>query len=338
MKLGDLSITYVEVLADTMRHLGADPSSILDQFNILPETLASPDTRISIPRFMRLGYEAIQHTRAPWLGLEMGQHTWPAQMGLAGLVAMTSDTVREACQALTEFELLSSFNARGSSAFVVDQGRPLLNFYSISPYNAYNLFVVDSVLSSWFHILSVITGSREGLLESIDIEFQEPSYSDMYRRYFNCPINFGASSNRLVLQNSAVDLPVTQRCHSVNASLRRQALRELDRVRLGLSVTEQVARTLAPLLDGETPELSKVASRLNMAPWTLRRRLQSEGVTYQDVLNITRRDLAISYIKETSLTLGEIAYLLGFGSAAAFQRAFRRWTGEAPGRFRENCR
>ncbi|WP_370218618.1 AraC family transcriptional regulator [Thalassolituus sp.] len=338
MKLGDLSITYVEVLAETMRHLGTDPAPILDQYNILPETLASPDTRISIPRFMRLGYEAIQHTRAPWLGLEMGRHTWPAQLGLAGLVAMTSRDVRDACQAMTEFELLTSFNARGSSAFVTEEGRAALKFYSISPYNAYNLFVVDSVLSSWSHILSVITGRKEGLLESVDIEFQEPSYSDVYRRYFACPINFGAASNRLVLQNSALNLPVTQRCHSVHENLKRQAERELDRVRLGLSVTEQVARTLAPLLDGETPELSKVASRLNMAPWTLRRRLQSEGMTYQDVLNATRKDLAISYIKETSLTLGEIAYLLGFGSAAAFQRAFRRWTGEAPGRVRENCR
>jgi AraC-like DNA-binding protein len=72
-----------------------------------------------------------------------------------------------------------------------------------------------------------------------------------------------------------------------------------------------------------------------MASWTLRRRLQGEGVTFQQVLNETRQSLAESYVRETSLTLGEIAYVLGFGSAAAFQRAFKRWTGEAPGRFRE---
>ncbi|OUX65953.1 MAG: AraC family transcriptional regulator [Oceanospirillaceae bacterium TMED276] len=338
MKLGDLSITYVEVIACTMRTLGADPDALLGQYNILPETLASPDTRISIPRFMRIGHDAIQQTRAPWFGLEMGRNTWPAQLGLAGLVAMTAPDLRRACQAIAGFELLSSFNARGASSFSLEEGKPALKFYSVSPYNAYNLFVVDSVLSSWAHILSSISGQKEGILEAVDIEFSDPGYADIYRRYFKCPVNFGAGSNRLVLQNEALKLPVIQSCHSVHEGLKRQAERELDRVRLGLSVTEQVARTLAPLLDGETPELRKVASRLNMAPWTLRRRLQAEGKTYQDVLNATRRDLAVSYIRDTSLTLGEIAYLLGFGSAAAFQRAFRRWTGEAPGRYRENCR
>lgn len=338
MKLGDLSITYIEVMAETMRHLGTDPKPLLDQYNILPETLASPDTRISIPRFMRMGHEAIQQTRAPWFGLEMGKHTWPAQLGLAGLVAMTAPDVRSACQAIAGFELLSSINARGSSSFKKEDGKFALKFYSVSPYNEYNLFVVDSVLSGWFHVLGVLTGQAEGVVESIDIEFSEPAYADVYRRYFRCPVNFGAGANRLVLHNSALSMPLIQSCHSVHEGLRRQAEKELNRVRLGLSVAEQVARTLAPLLDGETPELSTVARRLNMAPWTLRRRLQAEGKTYQDVLNSTRRDLAISYIRDTSLTLGEIAYLLGFGSAAAFQRAFRRWTGEPPGRYRENCR
>ena len=101
MKLGDLSITYVEVIASTMRTLGADPDALLGQYNILPETLASPDTRISIPRFMRIGHDAIQQTKSPWLGLEMGRHTWPAQLGLAGLVAMTAPDLRRACQALS---------------------------------------------------------------------------------------------------------------------------------------------------------------------------------------------------------------------------------------------
>ena len=334
MKLGDLSITYVELLARAMDSLGTPPAPLLEQFRIEASTLSTPDTRISIPRFMRLGHTAIQQTGAPWLGLQMGRISQPSHLGVAGLLAMTAPTLREALQAVADYELLSSYNSRGASAFSVNQGQGRLTFYSISPYNEYNLFVVDSVLGGWFRLPEALTG-KQGLVQSVQIEFDEPSYAARYQEHFRCPVHFGAESNSIILSREALDLPVLQRCASVYEGLKRQADRELERVRLGLSVRESVARSIGPLLNGQTPELEVVARRLNMAPWTLRRRLQAEGVTFQQVLNETRQALAESYVRDTALTLGEIAYVLGFGSAAAFQRAFKRWTGEAPGRYRE---
>lgn len=334
MKLGDLSITYIELLSRAMESLGSDPSALLEQFRIEAATLASPDTRISIPRFMRIGHSAIEQTQTPWLGLQMGRLSQPSHLGMAGLVAMTSATLREALQAVADYELLSSYNSRGASSFSVSGGQGELTFYSISPYNDYNLFVVDSVLCGWSRLPELLTG-RQGLVKSVCIEFSEPSYAARYHEFFGCPVYFGAESNAIVLSADALDLPVIQRCSSVNEGLRRQADRELERVQLGLSVRESVARAIGPLLNGHSPELEVIARRLNMAPWTLRRRLQAEGVTFQQVLNETRQSLAESYVRDTALTLGEIAYVLGFGSAAAFQRAFKRWTGEAPGRYRE---
>lgn len=337
MKLGDLSITYVELLAKAVRGLGHDPQPLLQQFRIEADTLASPDTRISIPRFMRLGYQAIGETHAPWLGLDMGRIGHPAHLGIAGLLALTSPTLKDACQAIANYELLSSYNSRGASSFLPSGDKAYLRFYSISPYNAFNLFVVDSVLSGWYKLLTDITGLGN-LVTAIDIEFPAPHYADRYSEYFDCPVRFNASHNQLVINRDALSIKVTQNCASVHEGLKRIADKELEQVRLGVSVRESVARAIGPMLNGTTPELDAVARKLNMASWTLRRRLQAEEVTFQQVLNETRQSLAESYVRETSLTLGEIAYVLGFGSAAAFQRAFKRWTGEAPGRFRENHR
>ena len=90
------------------------------------------------------------------------------------------------------------------------------------------------------------------------------------------------------------------------------------------------------MLNGSTPTLEQVAKQLNMAPWTVRRKLIDDGSSFQQTLNKTRENLAISYVCDTALTLGEIAYLLGFGSPTAFQRAFKRWTNIAPGEFRHS--
>lgn len=334
MRLGDISVAYVELMARAVREKGGAPDALLKQYQLDDVRLASPQARISIPRFMRLGHDLIHAHAMPWLGLAMGRLSSGPVMGLAGLLAQSAPDIRTACRALTEYELLSSFNARGRSSFRVEQGAGILQFYSISPYNAYNLFVVDSVLGGWSQFLHQLSGQQSILLR-VEVEFDAPSYRDRYSDYFPCDVVFGAGRNALVIKPGALSLPVLSRCASTWAALQTLADRELERVRLGLSYRELTERAIGPLLNGQTPTLEQVAQRLNSAPWTVRRRLQDEGFSFQQVLNETRRDLAVSYVRDTALTLGEVAYLLGFGSAAAFQRAFKRWTGEAPGRFRE---
>ncbi|ASP40988.1 AraC family transcriptional regulator [Bacterioplanes sanyensis] len=337
MKLGDISVAYVELMVRAAEQLGADAAPLLAQYQLDQVRLASADARISIPRFMRLGHDLIEQCQAPQLGLVMGQLTSASHLGLAGLLAQSASDVRTACRCLTEYELLSSFNSRGRSQFSLEQGQGIAHFYSISPYNAFNLFVVDSVLAGWAAMLHWLTG-RNDLIARVEVEFSRPAYGDFYKQAFPAEVVFDAPRNAVVLHDWALSLPSLHRCASTYEGLKRLADRELQRVRLGLSFREQVERAIGPLLNGQTPTLEAVSQRLNMAPWTVRRRLSSEDTNFQQVLNDTRRNLAMSYVRDTSLTLGEIAYLLGFGSAAAFQRAFKRWSGIAPGRFREQCR
>ena len=82
--------------------------------------------------------------------------------------------------------------------------------------------------------------------------------------------------------------------------------------------------------------MADIAKQLRMPIWTLRRRLAEEGSSFANILNDTRRDLASSYVRDTELSFGEIAYLLGFTSAEAFQRAFKRWLGQTPGALRRS--
>lgn len=333
MKLGDISVAYVELLVTAMHKLGHNPNELLARYQLSQERISSPLARITIPRFMRLGYSCIQAANAPCLGLEMGKLSYAPVMGLAGLLAQSSADIKTACQALAKYELLTSFNSRGHSRFLLQQGQGVLEFYSISPYNDYNFFVVDSVLSGWWHFLHSLAPSLE--LKAVQFEFAAPAYAEDYQRFFPIEIKFSQPRNALVFSEKSLQLSVVSRCASTYFALLTLADRELARVKHGLSVREQTERAISPLLNGQTPSLEQVAQKLNTTEWSLRRKLQAEGHSFQEILNNTRKDLAISYVKETKLSLGEVAYLLGFGSAVAFQRAFKRWTGEAPGRYRE---
>src|SRR5690606_13485273 len=173
VRLGDLSVGFVHSLSAALREKQLDPQPLLEAYGLDAARLAEPRARLSIPRYMRLGHAAIQLAGDPALGLEMGRLQTPPHVGLAGVTAAQAPTVREAARALIRFEPLYASNYRGSSAFEEDATGAWLRFYSISPYNAYNRFVVDTVLASWISQLSAIAAQpvRPTLVR---IEFDEP--------------------------------------------------------------------------------------------------------------------------------------------------------------------
>lgn len=341
MKLGNISVTYVDLMLSAIRSLDGDPEPLLKQYSLDETVLTSPDARISIPRFMRLGHDAIRQLNTPILGLEMGRLMRAPHCGLSGLIAYCARDLKQACQVLTQYELLSSYNVRGESRFYTetdpsDPGRKqgVAEFYSISPYNLFNLFVVDYVLLGWCSLIRTFLGHGDLGLRA-EFEFEPPEYADHYEDYFGCDVRFGCQRNAIVIDSVSLDRPLLNHCKATFSGLERKAQQELQRAQQGYSFEETVERAVAPLLNGQTPSIEQVAQRLHLTPWTLRRRLAAEKTSYQVVVNNTRRDFAISYVKDTQLTLGEIAYLVGFGSSTAFQRAFKRWTGQPPGHFRQ---
>ena len=338
MRLGDLSVGFVECLADAVRSYGHDPLPLLAQYGLDPARLGQPLARLSIPRYMRLGHAAIALTGDPALGLRMGQMSRLPQTGLAGVTAAQAPTVREAARTLIRFEALYASNYRGQSSLHEDAQGAWLRFYSISPYNASNRFVVDSIIAGWLQQLSSVA-ARPLLGEHIDIEFSEPEYAERYAILSHTSVSFRAETNQLRLNHASLDLRNPQHCPTTWAFLLQLCERELEQLTRTRSLRERITQMLGPLLNGgREPDLEEVAVRLKLPTWTLRRKLAEEGTQFRAILNDTRRDLAMTYIRDTELAFGEIAYLLGFASAEAFQRAFKRWNAQTPGEFRRRQR
>jgi AraC-like DNA-binding protein len=105
----------------------------------------------------------------------------------------------------------------------------------------------------------------------------------------------------------------------------------------GSRVANQVRAQLVTMLPGGAVDQDKVASRLFRSASTLQRQLQSEGTTYRDVLDATRRELAEAYLRDPGYSQAEAAFLVGFSDQSNFARAFKRWTGTSPGRFRRTA-
>ena len=84
------------------------------------------------------------------------------------------------------------------------------------------------------------------------------------------------------------------------------------------------------------PNINNIAFSLNMSESTLRRRLDEEGTNYRRICDEVRNVIACNYLKNTSLTISEIAMLLNYSESASFRRAFVRWNKVTPNDYRKS--
>ncbi len=330
--LGDISVLYVSVMARAIQYEGADHTDLFQQFNLDDKRLAAPDARISIPRFMRLGQAAIALTGNRALGLTMGQLTRPVDTGLAGLAAQAAPTAGQGLANLIEYALLTSRNSRGQPKLDLSAGQA--DFYSVRPYNIFNYFVVDSVLAAWTQFLRTATG-RQAVLSRVNIEYPSQGLDSVFEEWFGCPVVFSANSNSIYLAPGLVSTASDGAQTAMHRKLTDQCTELLRKLRSGWGVKDAVTEKLAPLLEGGTMTLERIAAELGIAPWTLQRQLASEGTGFRKLVDDTRRELALDYIRETRISLAEIAWLLGFSNPAAFQKAYKRWFLVSPGEHRK---
>jgi len=96
----------------------------------------------------------------------------------------------------------------------------------------------------------------------------------------------------------------------------------------------RIKSTIRTQLPEGYPSLEQVAMSLKLSPSVLRRELSHEGLAYKDLIETTRHELALMYIRQRHLPFSEIAFLLGYSELSAFSRAVRRWTGLSPRKYR----
>ena len=341
MKLGDINVNILQNLFQVIDNQGKNALGLFERFGLGDLLQSHPERRISIPRYMRLGEQAISLTGRHDIGLLMGEQTCSHHFGLMGLTATMAPTLGDALTTAIRYERLYSSNSRGHSHITHQGERTGFCFYSISPYNRFNYFVVDAVLGGWLSLLQEWSGLTLSELAkagaSIDIEFNRPNYAANYATSYQrwkLPVHFSADGNRLWLPKHLSQQPCLQHNPITYRQLSLLCEQQLQQILQGRSLAEQVGEIIAMNLAGQTPTLKQIAHHFNLQPWTLNRQLEAENTHFQYILDSTRKDLATRYIRDTQLSIGEISYLLGFSSSPAFQRAFKRWHDIPAGAFR----
>jgi AraC-like DNA-binding protein len=190
---------------------------------------------------------------------------------------------------------------------------------------------------SW--ILNVGRRGSDGKITPLRVELARPAkHRALLEEHFGCRVQFKAARNALVFHRSDLDRPFVTHNEELVTALGMHLESELNLHKESAHVSEQVKETLRRLLAGNRPTLRDVAQELGMSPRTLQRRLTDAGITFQQLLEDTRRELARHYLTQSSVELNDAAFLLGFKDANSFFRAFHAWEGTSPGEWRSRIR
>ena len=192
--------------------------------------------------------------------------------------------------------------------------------------------LVDMVLS-W--ILTVGQRGTDGQVAPLRLELtRPPKHRELLEGHFGCRVRFKAGRNALIFRSGDLDRPFVTHNEELLTILGTHMESELKARNISINVAEQVKDTLRRSLAGKRPTLQDVGRELGMGARTLQRRLTDAGITFQQVVEETRRELAHHYLKQRSVELSEAAFLLGFEDANSFFRAFHAWEGTSPSEWR----
>jgi AraC-like DNA-binding protein len=329
MSLFAPSLNYLwKVISD----FGIDPLPLFEQAGIDPSLRLDVSARVTAQQVDELVWHAKQLSHDDAFAFKLAAHLHPSYLGALGYAWMTSATLRKAFQRLSRH-----------TALVYDELHVHLEdrddeFHVIIESNEGGLH--DPALRERGKMAIAVQLCRLIYGDSYNptrISFRHPVASNAaaYYEYFRCQLDFDAEVTELAMPIAVADEELPgfnpQLVHSFD-ELIIDYLRQRD---LGDIVGRTRGAIYEELPSGEV-SLEKTAAMLNMSSRSLARKLEDRGKTFKAMLTEVRRELAEKYIRDRSLTLTEISFLLGFSEASSFSRAYKGWTGSAPSAHRES--
>jgi AraC-like DNA-binding protein len=313
---------------------GGDARALAERYGLPADAHERRDVDVSLETLDALGNAAAERAGDPNLGFHLALRLPQGSYGLLEYIGRSSATVRAAGERFIRYSgllnaLVSfSFDARGDDVALSQRikGHP-----TCVGRHAGEMFVALVV-----RYLRELTGNAFAPKEIGFAHAAPPDITEL-AEYFRAPFVWDQGENRVVLPGALLDRPVVSGDATVFALLDKEA-QEILAARappLEDDMMEKLRGAIRRALDDGQPDLAQIAKAVHMSPRTIQRRLKEQKTSFQDVLDSVRRDLAEGHMKNARLTLGDVAYLLGFSEISAFTRAFKRWTGMTPTAWRD---
>ena len=326
--------TVGQIVTCVFRKSGLDPTQLFKRHGIDPTVFSNPDARIPVSAWDALTRDAAEHISDPSFGLLAAQCWHPSSLGALGYAWLTSSTLRTGLGRLVRYWRLLGEGSSGFLEETADGLRLVIDRHGSQPLDDE---VVEAVVVDF--ITSMVTGMcRMNASESfrpmaVHLHRKQPEDAQPYLKFFGCEVNFGGHEDVLTFSRADVESALPTGNRQLVVTMDRILVERLAQLDKSNVVARCQSQLLEQLSSGAVTE-EMMADHLHMSRRTLQRKLADADVTYKQLVDDTRRDLAMRHLDDPSYSITDVTFLLGFSQQSAFTRAFRRWTGMSPSEYR----
>jgi AraC-like DNA-binding protein len=324
--IASVQVTY---LFEALRKLGADPIALSARVGLPAMPPQDPDERVPSSRLLALLELAGRQLHDPLIGLHAGAVV--ETRGPLFYLLLSSPRMSDGLQLFSRFARIPLDTQRldvtireGVVDLTIDPGDPAIE----QSHNAVDYMVGNNISS----LRRGIPGFRLLRVDLMHREVGEPGTTALT---FGCPVRFGRRHNTLRFPDATLDnIPV-----AANPAIAEQIEKYTSVLFAKLtaaSVHDRVTDAIrAQLVAGIPPDRAAVARRLHVSERTLQRQLEQESTTFKVLRDSVRSELSRALLSNRALKVEAIAQSMGFAEAASFSKAFTRWSGHPPTRYRE---
>ena len=306
---------------------GIDVEQLLKKAGLTKQQVDDVDAWFGVQcqvRFLNLAASALQDE---YLGFHLGREADLRKYGQIYYTAASSETLGEALRRAARY--VSIVNEGMAIKYLKGKDiRMVINYVGVARH--LDRHQIECWLTVLIRTWRQLTGypvepSRVRLTHHRSGNLSE------FAGFLGSDIEFGAAVDEVVFPLSVTDIPIVSADPYLNKLLdakleNAHSPRSTNRA----SFRSAVENAIAPLLPHGNAGAGEIARRCGLSRRTFTRRLMSESLTFSEVLNDLRRDLAAQYLADHALSISQIAWLLGYQEVSAFTNAFKRWTGRTP--------
>ncbi len=309
----------------------------LQQNNLPLNVMENPSGNFSLQQEFALIHLLIKHANNPQLGLIAGQCYRLNTFGPLGLAVTSVATFKGAIELFIQY--LDITYTPFDVSFGVTDTWGYVEFSENEPLGELYTYYRDRDLSfSITAIKDIYPDAYPHTKKRLELSTPPPENPEIYERFFDCPIDFNQKNNRFLFDRKALNLPLPQ-ANKLNLKIfTAQCDEELKARKKTYCFSEEIRQEIESLSKRHIPTQEEIADKLNITTRTIRRKLASENLTYQQLLREVLKQRATNLLKNTNLSIEEIGNQIGYSESAAFIRAFRRWTKKTPLQIRKTSR
>ena len=312
--------------ARLIRELGGDPAEICRLSCVSPAVLEDPDMPVAIGGVVAFLAQAAMSCDCETFALRLASRQNLSGLGPLWLLMRSAENVGQLISDLARYFVL---HTRGAivGAHPAGDGSLFVTYHVARELPVDDRQLIELGLAMF---CNEIRHHAEPGWEPASVQFchRAPNDLRLHRSFFGPALSFDQDRNAVRIQTEVLARPLAaadERSHAVlNAVL---AGRQSNAPAAALARIEGAIRAMMPFAACTVDE---VASAIGTSPRTLQRQLAANGTTFQELRDQVRADLALKYLRQSTLRLAEISEILGFAEPSVFSRSFRRWHGCTP--------